>query len=120
MQRDPENLFELSTDLPDLDGVPLLHHLEVLDVPQTLGQLGLEPSVQNGQCPVEPFVAQVSLLDDDVALFAEHPGHGVGRSLHEDPREIANYCDSFNTTRFKKHSVVAIETFISTKSSHGP
>jgi predicted ATP-grasp superfamily ATP-dependent carboligase len=28
MQRDPENLFELSTDLPDLDGVPLLHHLE--------------------------------------------------------------------------------------------
>ncbi len=28
MQRDPENLFELSADLPDLDGVPLLHHLE--------------------------------------------------------------------------------------------
>ena len=28
MQRDPEDLFELSTDRPDLDGVPLLHHLE--------------------------------------------------------------------------------------------
>jgi predicted ATP-grasp superfamily ATP-dependent carboligase len=28
MQRDPENLFELSADLPDLDGVPMLHHLE--------------------------------------------------------------------------------------------
>lgn len=44
-------------------------------------------------------------------------GHGVGRSLHEAPHEIANYCDRFNTTRFKKNSVVAIETFISTRST---
>lgn len=44
-------------------------------------------------------------------------GHGIGRSLHEEPHEIANYCDRFNTTRFKKNSVVAIETFISTKST---
>src|ERR1700744_3210535 len=44
-------------------------------------------------------------------------GHGVGRSLHEDPHEIANYCDRLNITRFKKNSVVAIETFISTKST---
>jgi len=44
-------------------------------------------------------------------------GHGVGRSLHEEPHEIANYCDRYNTTRFKKNSVVAIETFISTRSS---
>lgn len=44
-------------------------------------------------------------------------GHGVGRSLHEEPHEIANYCDRYNTTRFKKNSVVAIETFISTKST---
>jgi methionyl aminopeptidase len=44
-------------------------------------------------------------------------GHGVGRSLHEEPHEIANYCDRYNTTRFKKNSVVAIETFISTRST---
>jgi len=44
-------------------------------------------------------------------------GHGVGRSLHEEPHEIANYCDKYNTERFKKNSVVAIETFISTKST---
>ena len=44
-------------------------------------------------------------------------GHGVGRSLHEEPREIANYRDRFNLTRFKKNSVVAIETFISTIST---
>jgi methionyl aminopeptidase len=44
-------------------------------------------------------------------------GHGVGRSLHEEPHEIANYCDRDNTDRFKKNSVVAIETFISTRST---
>ena len=44
-------------------------------------------------------------------------GHGVGRSLHEEPHEIANYCDRFNTERFRKNSVVAIETFISTRST---
>ncbi|MGZ3767617.1 MAG: type I methionyl aminopeptidase [Mucilaginibacter sp.] len=44
-------------------------------------------------------------------------GHGVGRSLHEEPHEIANYCDRWNTARFKKNSVVAIETFISTRST---
>jgi methionyl aminopeptidase len=45
-------------------------------------------------------------------------GHGIGRSLHEEPSEIANYRDRSNLTRFKKNSVVAIETFISTTSTH--
>ncbi|MBL0183939.1 MAG: type I methionyl aminopeptidase [Chitinophagaceae bacterium] len=45
-------------------------------------------------------------------------GHGVGRSLHEEPNEIANYRNKFNLTRFKKNSVVAIETFISSTSTY--
>ncbi len=44
-------------------------------------------------------------------------GHGIGRSLHEEPSNIANYKDRFNLTRFKKNSVVAIETFITTTST---
>ncbi|MBY0479445.1 MAG: type I methionyl aminopeptidase [Chitinophagaceae bacterium] len=44
-------------------------------------------------------------------------GHGIGRSLHEEPSNIANYRDRFNLTRFKKNSVVAIETFITTIST---
>lgn len=44
-------------------------------------------------------------------------GHGVGRSLHEQPNEIPNFKDSFNPFRFKKNTVVAIETFISTDST---
>jgi len=44
-------------------------------------------------------------------------GHGVGRALHEEPHYILNCEDKKNTARFKKNSVVAIETFISTKST---
>ena len=44
-------------------------------------------------------------------------GHGVGRSLHEEPGDISNYYNRLNFQRFKKNSVVAVETFISTKSS---
>lgn len=44
-------------------------------------------------------------------------GHGIGRKLHEEPNEIANYGNPSNLTRFRKNSVVAIETFISTSST---
>lgn len=45
-------------------------------------------------------------------------GHGVGRSLHEDPEEIPCYNDRLNFKRFRKNSVVAIETFISTRATY--
>ena len=45
-------------------------------------------------------------------------GHGVGRSLHEQPDEIMNYKNRYDQRRFKKNSVVAIETFISTNSTY--
>jgi len=45
-------------------------------------------------------------------------GHGVGRKLHEAPDEIPNFRDKHNTGRFRKNSVVAIETFISTTSTY--
>src|SRR5690606_19808303 len=45
-------------------------------------------------------------------------GHGIGRGLHEQPDELMNYKNRFDQRRFKKNSVVAIETFISTTSSY--
>ncbi len=45
-------------------------------------------------------------------------GHGIGRSLHEQPDEIMNYKNRFDQRRFKKNTVVAIETFISTSSTY--
>lgn len=45
-------------------------------------------------------------------------GHGIGRSLHEEPSNIANYRDRYNLARFRKNAVVAIETFITTTSTY--
>ncbi|MNN67314.1 Methionine aminopeptidase 2 [compost metagenome] len=45
-------------------------------------------------------------------------GHGIGRSLHEDPDELLNYRNKFDQRRFRKNSIVAIETFISTTSTY--
>ena len=45
-------------------------------------------------------------------------GHGVGRSLHEEPDNLLNYRDKYDHRRFRKNTVVAIETFISTVSTY--
>ncbi len=44
-------------------------------------------------------------------------GHGVGKGLHEEPDCILNYYDRYDHRRFKKNSVIAIETFITTDST---
>ncbi|MBT1711147.1 type I methionyl aminopeptidase [Fulvivirgaceae bacterium PWU5] len=44
-------------------------------------------------------------------------GHGIGRALHEAPHEIPCYYDRHNHERFRKNSVVAVETFISTRAT---
>lgn len=44
-------------------------------------------------------------------------GHGIGLKLHEEPGEVPCFYDPYNKTVFKKNSVIALETFISTKAS---
>lgn len=45
-------------------------------------------------------------------------GHGVGRSLHEEPENILNFRVKENKERFRKNTTVAVETFIATKSTY--
>lgn len=46
-------------------------------------------------------------------------GHGTGRNLHEDePGDIVSYYDRGDTRRFQLGQVVAIEPFLSTRSSY--
>jgi hypothetical protein len=49
MQRDPEDLFELSADLPELDGVPMLHHLEGFMDAGAAGRLLAEHLASTGE-----------------------------------------------------------------------
>jgi methionyl aminopeptidase len=64
------------------------------------------------------FLIETEAKKRGYSVIKNLTGHGIGRSLHEEPSEIANYRDKFNLTRFKKNSVVAIETFISTTSTY--
>lgn len=45
-------------------------------------------------------------------------GHGVGRSLHEEPEAIVSYFDPQDKRRLQPGQVIAIEPFLSTRSSH--
>ncbi len=45
-------------------------------------------------------------------------GHGIGRSLHEEPTGIVSYFDRRDTRRLQLGQVLAIEPFLSTQSSH--
>jgi methionyl aminopeptidase len=64
------------------------------------------------------FLIETEAKKRGYSVIKNLTGHGIGRSLHEEPGEIANFRDRFNLTRFKKNSVVAIETFISTTSTY--
>lgn len=44
-------------------------------------------------------------------------GHGVGRSLHEEPEGIVGYFDRQDTRRLRFGQVIAIEPFLSTQST---
>jgi methionyl aminopeptidase len=44
-------------------------------------------------------------------------GHGVGRSLHEEPDSIVAYFEPRDTRELKEGMVIAIEPFLSTKST---
>nr|WP_277602565.1 type I methionyl aminopeptidase [Parahaliea mediterranea] len=45
-------------------------------------------------------------------------GHGIGRSLHEEPEDILSYHDRYDTRRLQLGQVIAIEPFLSTKSTY--
>lgn len=45
-------------------------------------------------------------------------GHGIGRSLHEAPESIVGYFERRDTRRLRLGQVIAIEPFLSTKSTH--
>ncbi len=45
-------------------------------------------------------------------------GHGIGRSLHEEPEGIVGYYDRGDTRTLSAGQVIAIEPFLSTKSTY--
>lgn len=63
------------------------------------------------------FLIETEAKKSGFKVIKNLAGHGVGRSLHEQPENILNYRVKTNRERFKKNTTVAIETFIATKST---
>ncbi len=98
-------------------GADLNNHQRLVDVSKQI----LKKAIQNIKGGVRisdiGYLIETEAKKSGYKVIKNLTGHGIGRSLHEEPEEIANYRDKFNLTRFKKNSVVAIETFISTIST---
>lgn len=54
----------------------------------------------------------------NLALVRELCGHGVGRSIHEEPRFVLNYYDPRLTQRLTEGLVIAIEPHVTGKATH--
>jgi methionyl aminopeptidase len=99
-------------------GADINHHQKLIDASKQI----LHKAIHNIKGGVR--ISDIGLLIETEAkrrgykVIKNLTGHGIGRGLHEAPGEIANYCDRLNPSRFKKNSVVAIETFISTTSTY--
>lgn len=99
-------------------GKDIYQHQKLVDASKSI----LKKAIGNIKGGVS--IAKIGLLIETEAkkkgykVIKNLAGHGIGRKLHEEPAEIANYYNRFNWKRFKTNSVVAIETFISTKSSY--
>ncbi|WP_203248597.1 type I methionyl aminopeptidase [Sporosarcina beigongshangi] len=53
-----------------------------------------------------------------LAVIKNLTGHGIGKSLHEEPQHILNYYDPSDKTLLKDGMVLAVEPFISQKAEH--
>lgn len=98
-------------------GKDIHHHQPLVDTSKNI----LRKAINHIKGGVK--IADIGLLIETEAkksgfkVIKNLAGHGVGRSLHEAPENILNYRVRTNRNRFKKNTTVAVETFISTKST---
>lgn len=56
--------------------------------------------------------------DNGLTIIKNLTGHGIGKSLHEEPQHILNYYDAWDKTLLKEGMVLAVEPFISERAEH--
>lgn len=98
-------------------GEDIHNHQPLVDASKTILKMAIDKIKGGAKISDIGFIIQTQAKKRGFKVIKNLAGHGVGKSLHEDPEDILNYRDPFNRQRFKKNSVVAIETFISTDSN---
>ena len=98
-------------------GEDIFGHQQLVDASKEILKLALE-SIKGGVKIADiGYLMEYEAKKRGFKVIRNLAGHGIGRSLHEQPDEILNYKNRFDQRRFRKNSVVAVETFISTASN---
>ncbi|WP_405328057.1 type I methionyl aminopeptidase [Leeuwenhoekiella sp. LLG6367-2.1] len=98
-------------------GKDIHNHQPLVDASKTILQKAIK-SIKGGVKISEiGYLIETEAKKSGFKVIKNLAGHGVGRSLHEEPENILNYRVKSNRERFKKNTTVAIETFISTNST---
>jgi methionyl aminopeptidase len=99
-------------------GKDLNHHQELVDASKEI----LRKAISNIKGGVKiadiGYIMETEARKRGFKVIKNLGGHGIGRGLHEEPVELMNYKNRLDMRRFKKNSVVAIETFIATTSNY--
>lgn len=99
-------------------GKDLYHHQPLIEASQNILRIAIN-SIRSGVKIADiGCLIEIEAKKRGCKVIKNLGGHGVGRSLHEQPDELLNYKNRFDQRRFKNNSVVAIETFISTTSTY--
>lgn len=96
----------------DLEG-----HQQLVDASKRILRLALSEIRDGVRIAHVGRLIQTAARKEGYTVIRNLTGHGIGRSLHEPPSDIANYYNRFNRESFRRNSVVAVETFISTRST---
>ena len=99
-------------------GEDLHHHQPLIDASREILHNAIHRISSGVRISDVGFLIESEARERGFKVVRNLAGHGVGRSLHEEPSEITNFCDRYNKKRFKHNSVVAIETFITTDSNY--
>jgi methionyl aminopeptidase len=99
-------------------GKDVNHHQQLVDASKQILHKAIYSIKDNVLISDIGHLIETEAKKRDYKVIKNLTGHGVGKSLHEEPCEIANFRDPHNLTRFRKNTVVAIETFISTTSTY--
>lgn len=99
-------------------GEDIHHHQKLVDVSKMILFKAIKEIRSGVEISGTGRLIQSEAKNAGFRIIRNLAGHGVGRSLHEYPHEILNYYDPKNNVTYQRHSVVAIETFISSKSNY--
>ena len=98
-------------------GKDIYNHQPLVDASKNILQKAINNIKEGVKIADIGFIIESEAIKLGYKVIENLAGHGVGRSLHEEPENILNYSVKSNRERFKKNTTVAIETFISTNST---